>query len=150
MKNTSTKLILLISITSVLSSCSSVNKSMKEPNTLLNLTKSDFTLSEQVSAEATSVKIFGIDFARLFSQKTGSTASGAASINLASIPVLGNYISDQTANYALYELMNTNPGYDVVMYPQYETKIMKPIFGIGIITKKTTVKATARLGKLNK
>ncbi len=150
MKNTSTKLILLLSIVSVLSSCTSVNKSMREPNTLLNLTKSDFTLSDQVSAEATSVKIFGIDFARLFAQKTGSTASGAASISLASIPVLGNYISDQTANYALYELMNANPGFDVVMYPQYETKVTKPILGIGMIIKSTTVKATARLGKLNK
>lgn len=44
--------------------------------------------------------------------------------------------------------MNANPGYDVVVYPQYETKIERPI-GLGIF-KITTVKVTARLGKLNK
>jgi len=74
----------------------------------------------------------------------------SASISLASIPVVGNMVADKTANYALYELMSGNPGYDVVFYPQYETKVFKPILGIGFFTTITTVKTTARLGKLNK
>ena len=45
--------------------------------------------------------------------------------------------------------MSQNKGYDVVFYPQYETKVQKPALGIGFITKITTVKTTARLGKLN-
>ena len=38
---------------------------MREPDTRVELTKSDFTLSNQVSAEAKSIKIIGIDFKRL-------------------------------------------------------------------------------------
>lgn len=131
------------------SSCSTINKTMREPNVRVDLTKSDFTLSDQVKAEAKSTKIIGIDFARLFMNKTGSVEGGAAAVSLASLPVIGNVLSDKTANYALYELMNSNPGYDVIFYPQYETKVVKPILGIGFLTKITTVETKARLGKLN-
>lgn len=123
---------------------------MREPNVRVDLNKSDFTLSDQVKAEATSTTIIGIDFTRLFIKKTGSVEGGAALISLASLPVIGNVLSDKTANYALYELMNNNPGYDVIFYPQYETKVEKPILGIGFFTKVTTVEVKARLGKLNK
>lgn len=133
------------------SSCSSVHKTMREPNVRVDLTKSDFTLSDQVKAEAQSTTIIGIDFTRLFTKKTtGSVEGGAAVISIASLPVIGNLLNDKTANYALYELMNSNPGYDVIFYPQYETKVVKPILGIGFLTKITTVETKARLGKLNK
>jgi len=141
----------VIIFTSVLfSSCTTLNKTMREPNVRVDLTKNDFTLSDQVNAEAQSTKIIGIDFARIFMQKTGNVEGGAAAISLASLPIVGNLMSDKTSNYALYELMNKNPGYDVIFYPQYEVKVVKPIFGIGFLTKITTVKTTARLGKLNK
>jgi hypothetical protein len=131
-----------------LSSCTSINKSMREPNVRVELNRNDFTLSEQVTAEAQSTKIIGIDFARLFMQKTGTVTGGSSGISLASLPVIGNVLTDKTANYALYELMSKNPGYDVIFYPQYETKVIKPILGIGILTTITTVQTTARLGKL--
>ena len=134
----------------LLSSCSTINKSMKEPNVRVDLTKSDFTLSDQVKANASSTTIIGIDFSRLFMKKTGSIEGGAAGISIASLPVVGSLLNDKTSNYALYELMNNNPGYDVIFYPQYEVKVVKPIFGIGFLTKITTVETTARLGKLNK
>jgi len=138
-------------VIATLSSCTTLNHSMREPNTRVNLNKSDFTLSDQVTAEAKTVKVLGIDFARLFTKKTGVVeGSGSSSISLASIPVIGNFVSDKTANYSLYELMNSNPGYDVVFYPQYETKVSKPVLGIGFLTIITTVKTTARLGKLTK
>jgi hypothetical protein len=102
-----------------------------------------------VVAEATSTTILGIDFSRLFTKKTGTIESGSAGgLSIASIPVVGNLLSDKTANYALYELMSNNPGYDVVFYPQYETKVVRPILGLGFLTKITKVKTTARLGKL--
>jgi hypothetical protein len=126
-------------------SCTTVNKTMKEPNTRVELTKSDFTLSDQVSAEVTVTRILNIDFDRLFVKKSGSTG-GLASL---AIPVVGGFVADPTQGYAVYELMNANPGYDVVFYPQYETTVSKPIL-IGWIYRTTTVKATARLGKLNK
>ena len=142
---------MFVALIAAFSSCTTLNHSMREPNTRVNLNKSDFSLSDQVSAEATTVKIIGIDWARLFTKKTGTVdGGGSSSINLASIPVIGNFVADKTANYSLYELMNGHPGYDVVFYPQYETKVFKPFLGIGFLTKITTVKTTARLGKLNK
>lgn len=129
-------------------SCSSVNQSMREPNSRLELVKSDFSLSDQVSATASTTTILGIDFKRLFNKKTGVVDGG--SISLTSIPVIGNIFSDKTTNYALYELMQKNPNYDVVLYPQYETKVLRPFLGIGLIFKKSTVKATARLAQLKK
>lgn len=144
------KMMICIAVIAAFSSCTAINHSMRESNTRVNLNKTDFSLSEQVTAEATSTKVFGIDFARLFTKKSGTLEGGAAAISLASIPVIGNFVADQTVNYSLYNLMNGNPGYDVVFYPQYETKVFKPVLGIGFLTKITTVKTTARLGKLNK
>jgi hypothetical protein len=143
-------IILMATAFALFTSCTTVNKTMREPNVRLELELDDFTLSEQVSAEATSTKIVGIDWQRLFKQETGYTQGGGSMmINLASIPVVGNYVIDQTANYALYEMMMANPNYDVVIYPQFETTVERPLLGIGFILKTTTVKATARLGKLN-
>ena len=129
-------------------SCTSVNQTMKEPMSNVLLTKSDFLLSDQVTAEATTVTILGIDWARLFSKKTGNIEDQSASINTANIPVIGSLVSDRTKNYALYNLMSQNSGYDVVFYPQYHTKVSKPFLGIGFIIKITVVNATARLGRL--
>jgi hypothetical protein len=130
-------------------SCTSLNQTMREPTSAVKFTKSDFSLSNQVSAQARTVTVLGIDWARLFSKKTGDVNAGSSSINAASIPVIGNLVSDRTKNYALYNLMNQNEGYDVVFYPQYETKVQKPVLGLGFLTKITTVKTTARLGKIN-
>ena len=45
------------------------------------------------------------------------------------IPVLGDYGKGKVSSYALYNLMKDNRGYDVVIYPQYETKkFIIPIF----------------------
>jgi hypothetical protein len=131
-----------------ISSCTSYNKTMREPNVRVELNKNDFSLSEQVKAEATSTRIVGIDFKRIFTQKTGTISSGSNSISLSTIPVIGTFVVDPTSNYALYELMHNNPGYDVVFYPQFETKIVKPILGIGFIVTNTKVVVQARLGKL--
>jgi len=154
MKKTTVKAMIFAVILAATTSCTTVNQSMREPNTLVELTKNDFTLSEQVTAEATSTKIFTLDFERLFTKKMGNINGEfqLPQVGLASIPVigpvLGAYTIDRTANYALYNLMKNHPGYDVVFYPQYETTVVKPVLGIGFIMKVTTVKTTARLGKL--
>jgi hypothetical protein len=144
------KSILLLSTILILStSCSSVHRTMREPNTYLELTKSDFNLSNQVSATASSTQILGIDFKRLFNQKTGAVnAGGNNSVSASSIPVIGSFVVNKTASYSLYELMLKNPNYDVALYPQFETKISRPFLGLGFIFKKTTVKTTSRLGQL--
>lgn len=144
------KFLIVASLIVLFSNCSTLNHSMREPDTRVNLSKSDFSLSEQVSAEAKSVKVLGIDWKRFFNKKTAAVdGKGNPLISMVSIPVIGNIITDMTANYSLYELMTGNPGYDVVFYPQYETKVIKPVLGIGFFTKIITVKTTARLGKLN-
>jgi hypothetical protein len=121
---------------------------MREPNVRVNLVADDFAVSDQVSGTASSTKILSIDWQRLFNNESADVNAGGANISLASIPVVGSTISDRTVNYALYNLMYQNPGYDVVIYPQYSTKVSRPFLGLGFIYSKTTVKATARLGKL--
>ncbi len=122
-----------------------MSHSMRELNTRVEFVKNDFNFSDQVTAEAKTTKILGIDWARLFKKKVGDTNGNA---NVVSIPVVGNLLVDRTSEYALYNLMENNPGYDVVFYPQYEKKVVKPFLGLGFIVKTSTVKATARLGKL--
>ena len=142
--------IMFVSVIAAFSNCTTYSHGMREPNTRVNLNKSDFSLSDQVTAKAKSVTVLGIDWARFFTSKTGSVeADASSSISWASIPVIGNVVGDRTANYSLYEMMNANPGYDVVFYPQYETKVLKPLV-IGFLVRITNVKTTARLGKLNK
>jgi hypothetical protein len=136
-----------------LTSCTNINRSMREPNTRLNLEKKDFTLSDQVTGEATTTKILSIDWNRLFLKESGSHINDnlrpSLPFNMASVPVIGGFIMDPTSGYALYDMMKKNPGYDVVLYPQYEVTMKRPI-GFGFLYKIITVKATARLGKLNK
>lgn len=139
--------LILLAIVGVLVGCTSIRKTMREPDTYLELKKDDFILSDQVSAEASSTYIFNVDFSRLFMVKQGVAEKPSELINIASIPILGNYFKNNTASYALYELMMQNTGYDVILYPQYEIKITRPL-GIGLIYRIENVKVTARLGKL--
>lgn len=135
-----------------LASCTSVNRSMREPNTRVELYADDFELSSQVSASAKSTRIFGIDFERLFKQETGAVVGGAAAsalplpVDVASIPVIGGFVVNPTQGYALYNLMEANSGYDVVFYPSFKTTVERPI-GIPIFTI-TTVEVTAKLAKM--
>ena len=123
------------------SSCHSYSKMMREPNIRFEFNKNDINVSEQFSAEATTVRVLGINWARLFKK------SEDGYLNSTGIPILGTFIEDQTVNQALYKLMQEHPGYDVVIYPQYSKEQHKPVLGTHIYSK-TTVKVTARLGKL--
>lgn len=153
---------LLITI-SALSSCSVSNYSMKTPNYHIEFYKTDFDYSQQVMAEATSIRILGIDWHRLFKWESGHISSDRFAESKQDIAISGNIIEDpivgsistvipilgdrgkgKVSSYALYNLMKDNPGYDVVIYPQYESsKFIIPIF-----YSKRTVKVTARLGKI--
>lgn len=124
------------------SSCSTSLHSMREPNVRVELTASDFELSEQVTGEAIVTRVFGIDWEHLFNEEEG-ISSGVVNVI---IPIIGGLVIDKGANYALYDLMKKNPGYDVVVYPQIEShsSYFIPFFS------ETTYKVTARLGKLKK
>ena len=137
-----------IVVLSITTCCSSINQTMREPQSAVKFTKDDFWLSEQVSAEARTVRVLRVDWVRLFSKKTGIVEDKSSSIDVADIPVIGSFTTDRTKSYALYNLMYQNGGYDVVFYPQYKTIVRKPVLGIGWILKITTVQATARLGRM--
>ncbi|MDD3322776.1 MAG: hypothetical protein PHS59_15160 [Paludibacter sp.] len=146
MKLNFSKILLIVAFVVAFSSCTTLNTSLREPNVRVELNKSDFVLSGQVSAEATSTTYFGIDFERLFTKKTATVDGAEPIISVAKVPVVGEVLGDRTANYALYEMVSKNAGYDVIFYPSYEKKVVKPIL-LGIY-KITTVKVTGRLGKL--
>ena len=131
-------------------SCTSVRQSMREPNVRVELNKDDFDFSSQVSGSAETKRVLGIDWWRLFDKKSGGIASDQATIDLASIPVIGTVLIDATSNYALWEIMQANKGYDVVFYPQYEKTVKRPVLGLGFIYSKTNVTATCRLAKIKK
>jgi len=149
------KKLLFIAVVSVafLSSCMNESKIIREPNTRLELEMDDFELSDQVFESASTTRVLGIDFSRLFGSNKGYIDKDETSINISAgagftIPVIGGFISDFTANYALHKLMEGNPGYDVVLYPQYTKRVERPI-GLGIYTI-TRVDVTARLAKFKK
>ena len=108
---------------------------MREPNVRFELNSADYVLSEPVTGEASTVFVFGIDWARLFGGKV-------ADVNT---PVMGlSAIIRGSESYALYDLMVNNPGYDFVMCPQFVKKSTHfyPFYS------KISVKVTARMGKL--
>ena len=127
-----------------MSSCHTYRHSMREPNAYVEYHADDFILSEQVSGEAAVVRIIGIDWEHLF----GTTKSASTPAFGTVIPVVGVKLEDG-ANYALYNMMQKNPGYDVVIYPPVEAYRYAPVLGTDLYSK-TTYKVTARLGKLKK
>jgi hypothetical protein len=152
MKKYSVKIMLGLAVVLMVSSCTLKKNTIKEPNVFVELEKDDFELSKQVSAEAVEKTIINIDWSRLTNKEVGVIEKEgidfSAPVDIATIPVIGYYVSTPAKNYALYNLLQANPGYDVVFYPQFEIIQKKPILGIGFFTTTTTVKVTARLGKL--
>ena len=127
-----------------MTSCHTYTHNMKTPNSYVEYHAEDFTLSDAVTGEATVVRVLGIDWAHLFGTKEiGETTSVGTTVPYIGMTIPGG------ANYALFNLMKKNPGYDVVIYPQVETYRHAPVLGTDLYSK-TTYKVTARLGKLKK
>lgn len=127
-----------------MASCNTYTHSMKSPNAFVEYHAEDFDLSPAVTGEATVVRVLGIDWQRLFGKEEIGITPSVGTV----IPYIGLSIPSG-ANYALYNLMQKNPGYDVVIYPQVESYRHAPILGTDLYSK-TTYKVTARLGKLKK
>ena len=127
-----------------MSSCNTYRHNMREPNAYVEYHAEDFILSDQVVGQATVVRILGIDWQHLFGEKEFANTPAFGTV----IPVIG-LRPDNGAHYALFQLMQKNPGYDVVIYPQVEAYRYAPVLGTDLYSK-TTYKVTARLGKLKK
>lgn len=156
--------LILLLIPILFSSCSIMDRTMQTPNYHIEFYKADFDYSEQVVAEATITRILCIDWSRVFNWNaatiSNSTDASSAGIGVSLsavvpiepivgmistfVPVLGEQAKGKINAYALYNLMADNPGYDVVIYPQYETKK----YIIPFIYSKRTAKVTARLAKI--
>jgi hypothetical protein len=99
----------------------------------------DLEVTEPLEATAVTIKVFGVDWQRLFSSQSaeirGSVYSSLISMS-------------RTENYAVYNLLKKNTGYDVVLYPQFSKVVRKPFLGMGMIYNVTEVKVTARMAKL--
>jgi hypothetical protein len=123
------------------SSCTTISHSMKEPGNYVEFKKDDFEFSKQVSGEATQVKLLQfLDVSRIFYKELGETVSPGGGFQ---IPIIGGMLAKKVNMFALYNVMKDNPGYDVVFYPQFETKVVNVI-----LVKTTKVKVTCRLGKV--
>ena len=138
------KTILLLSFAVMMgvmfSSCTLHSKSMKSPAHHVEFVKGDFEYSNQLTGEAVEQRIIGVDWARLFNKKLGEAIEPAA-LNL---PIIGTLIAKKVNLYALYNVMQENPGYDIIFFPQFETKK----FGFWPFYQETRVKVTTRLGKI--
>ena len=127
-----------------MASCNTYTHSMKGPNANVEFHAADFDLSGAVTGEATVTRVLCIDWHHTFGTEEIGLTSDVGTV----VPYIGLTIPSG-ANYALYNLMKKNPGYDVVIYPQVETHRHAPILGTDLYSK-TTYKVTARLGKLKK
>lgn len=140
MKATSLKwLALVLVLAAFASSCTTYSHSMKSPQSHIEFDKADFDFSEQVSAEATINRILGINFSYLFTKELGY-----ASYDNVQMAILGPYLQDKASMFAMYRLLQENPGYDVIVYPQ----VRKKDYGIPILFTTTNVRVTARLARL--
>ena len=128
----------------LLASCHTYRHSMREANAYVEYHADDFTLSDQVTGEATVTRVLFVDWQHLFGEAEVAETPTFGTV----IPTIGMKVSNG-AYYALYNLMKKNPGYDVVIYPQVETYRHAPVLGTDLYSK-TTYKVTARLGKLKK
>lgn len=129
----------------LLSSCSTYQRTMADSNSRVNFTASDFAITPPYAGQATQTRIIGIDWARLFTQRSGEITRGGGGGSF-SIPIIGSILQPSSVdNYALYDLMKTHPNYDAVFYPQFKRKT----FNVLGIYSRTRVEVKARLGKLN-
>ena len=124
-------------------SCSTMTHSMREPLVRFDLNAHDMELSAPVTGTATCVRVLGIDWQRLFSNTSASTG----------IYVIGDLLNSTVApgskEYAVYDMIEKNPGWDFVVYPQYHSENHR-FWGLGLIYSKTTTTVTARMGRLKK
>lgn len=132
------KILFLVIAIATLSSCSSYS-GMQSPSSRVEFNKNDLEFSEQVSATATTHRVFGIDWVSLFNSKNGDFTNSI--ITPSAIPFI-----DKTANKAVAEIVKTNPNYDVVFYPSVEKKTS----GFPFIYSKTKATVKAKLARIKK
>jgi len=124
------KLLLFVFASSILSSCSVHTASISESLPQVSLDLDDLEISAPKQASGSVTVYFGIFVTGANKQSTPSSTYGAKTRT-----------SSQAV--ACYNLIQSNPEYDFILYPKFETKTSGGNF---IRIETTTV--TAKLGKL--
>ena len=133
--------ILLLAAAVFATSCSSSYRSARHPSVLFELNSADYTLSEPVSATVHVTKVLGINFAEIFDAHSGDFSASVVGTDVAMI----GFLSSLDKSVAIHDLLEKNPGYDFVLYPQFT--ITGKYY---LIYSSADVTVTARLGKLVK
>ena len=132
---------LVIIAVMTLASCTTLSHSMREPLVRFDLNADDMELSAPVTGTATSVRVLGIDWERLFSNTNACTG----------IYIIGDLMNSTivptSKEFAVYDMIEKNPGWDFVVYPQYHTDNYR-VWGLGLLYSRTTTTVTARMGRL--
>ena len=76
------RLLFIIGLVVTISSCTTINKSIKQPFSSIDIRMDDFDLTEQKTANASSITFIGIDVHRYFIKQMGPGST------VSSIPVL--------------------------------------------------------------
>ncbi len=163
------KILFTFSFLVLFSSCKISRNSMREANYQLWLHHEDLDLSERITGKANQNKFMGIDWQRTFGKKkfeyggfgdlprdpsnpniNGSISSGSilngegsSAISILLNGIIGISSASRVEQMAMYDLIRQNPGYDLVMFPIFQTNKKWYILG-----SKTEVVCTAKLGKL--
>lgn len=126
----------------LLTSCRTYQRTISDSNARVEFDSEDFTITPPYQGYAQVTKVFGIDWERLFTVRSGSVGA----VTGFSVPVIGSVmLGNPVDGYALYDLLKNHPGYDAVFYPQFERKTSSFL----LIYQRTKVQVRARLGKLD-
>ena len=138
MKKTSILVVVAV-MAMLMGSCMSTRMTVSRSVPEIQLKPENLDITQQMEATAVTVRVFGIDWERLFSSRSAAIRGSVYT----PVPIV-----DKTDQYAVYSLLKQNEGYDMVLYPQFTTVVRKPFLGLGAIYKVTEVKVTARMAKL--
>lgn len=120
-------------------SCMSTHSSILSSTPQIQLKPENLDITTHKEASAVTMRILGVDWERLTSKRSASMRG----------TVYSSFTSfDRTDEYAIYNLLKQNEGYDMVLYPKFDKVVRKPVLGIGVICTITEVKVSARMAKL--
>ena len=131
--------VILLAAALVATGCASSYRSARHPSVLFELNSSDYEISEPVTGTAHVTRIFGINFEELFNSHTGDFSASIVGTDVS----MAGLLSTLDKAIAIHDLLEKNPGYDFVLYPQFT------ITGKSYIVYSTAdITVTARLGRL--
>ena len=107
MKKTSILVVVAV-MAMLMGSCMSTQMTVSRSVPEIQLKPENLDITQQMEATAVTVRVFGIDWERLFSSRSAAIRGSVYT----PVPIV-----DKTDQYAVYSLLKQNEGYDMVLYP---------------------------------